>query len=107
MSVFDSVVCEPDLPDGWNPPKRLCQSKDFGGQMLTHTITKDGRLLIEHPIGDDIHRFEALGFSGTFRFYDVEILGTTASVTGRRYVMHQYEARFENGRLASIVVVPE
>jgi hypothetical protein len=45
MGMFDYIQCEVPLPDGWNPPE--LQTKDFGCGMVTHIITKDGRLLLE------------------------------------------------------------
>jgi hypothetical protein len=45
MGMFDYIRCEVPLPDGWKPYD--LQTKDFDCQMVTHVITKDGRLMLE------------------------------------------------------------
>jgi len=43
--MFDYVRCEAPLPDGWDGGD--LQTKDFDCEMVTHVITKDGRLMLE------------------------------------------------------------
>ena len=45
MSLFDYILCEVPLPDGFAGE---LQTKDLGCYLLTHVITKNGRLLLEH-----------------------------------------------------------
>ena len=47
MGMFDYLRCEVDTPDGWKPENGLFQTKDFDNQLVTITITADGRLLQE------------------------------------------------------------
>lgn len=45
MGMFDYIRCEAPLPDGWTPDE--LQTKDFACDLVTHVITKDGRLMLE------------------------------------------------------------
>lgn len=45
MGMFDYIRCEAPLPDGWEPGE--LQTKDFDCDLVTHVITKDGRLMLE------------------------------------------------------------
>jgi hypothetical protein len=45
MGMFDYVVCEAPLPDGWAADE--LQTKDFDCTMTTLRISAEGRLLIE------------------------------------------------------------
>jgi hypothetical protein len=45
MGMFDYIRCEAPLPDGWSPDE--LQTKDFDCDMVTHVITKEGRLMLE------------------------------------------------------------
>lgn len=48
MGMFDYIRCEVPLPDGWDGgPSGEMQTKDFDCEMVTHVITKDGRLMLE------------------------------------------------------------
>lgn len=51
MGMFDYIRCEMPLPDGWNGHE--LQTKDFECDMVTHVITKEGRLMLERI--DEIH----------------------------------------------------
>jgi hypothetical protein len=45
MGMFDYIRCEVALPDGWVAGE--LQTKDFDCEMITHVISKDGRLLFD------------------------------------------------------------
>ncbi len=119
MGMFDYIICEATLPDGWQPGKIVFQTKDFDRDLVTHIITKDGRLLLEridavhevpqserpYPDADGIlgiigcmrteTSLHESNFHGRFRFY-------THDADGNR---HEYEAKFTNGKLDEIVTV--
>lgn len=117
MGMFDYIRCEVPLPDGWNGE---LQTKDFACEMVVHTITKDGRLLLEriddtkivpkserpYPNEDGIlgacgmlrhvkSRHDA-NFHGVVNFY-----GSETDKTGK-YVWHEYNAKFTDGNLVEI-----
>jgi hypothetical protein len=47
MGMYDNIICEVSLPDGKPHDGVYFQTKDFNCELVTHTITKDGRLLLE------------------------------------------------------------
>lgn len=63
MGMFDEIVCEYPLPDGWTqPPGTVFQTKDTEDQYLTRfTLGEDGR--IRRADGAD------LGHHGAIEFY--------------------------------------
>jgi len=99
MGMFDYVVCEVPLPDGWKPDE--LQSKDFDCTMTQLRIGADNRLYIEryetytvpkeerpYPdapddslmsfcgiLGKRNRRWEDLNFHGDFNFYGDEGIG--------------------------------
>lgn len=98
--MFDWVKCEVPLPDGWVHPE--FQTKDFPDPYLdTYTIRADGRL-IRRAVGSE----EAdLNFHGHFRFYSYEGDVNAANPITDRW--HEYRAKFTDGQLVGIEVVPE
>jgi hypothetical protein len=119
--MFDYVICEVPLPDGWKPDE--LQSKDFDCSMTNIRISAEGRLLIEryesytvpkedrlYPdakpgsieeicgiLGRRNHRWEDLNFHGDFNFYGGAFKND----------WHEYMARFTEGQLVSIRAVHE
>lgn len=112
MGMFDYVVCEAPLPDGWKPGE--LQSKDFDCSMTTVRISAEGRLLIEryesytvpkedrpYPDAEEgsleeicgiwgkrNRRWEDLNFHGDFNFYGDEPIGErvlTKTASGTSY----------------------
>ena len=120
MGMFDYIRCEALLPDGWRPRKPL-QTKDFDCEMVTHVITKEGRLLIckiidsevvpeserPYPGADGVLKWagsirikttmEDSNFHGVVRLYGLE--------DGDPDRWHEYRAKFTDGQLVSIEVV--
>lgn len=48
MGMFDYIRCEVPLPDGYDPGPAYFQSKDFDCEMVTHVISKDGRMMLDN-----------------------------------------------------------
>lgn len=120
MGMFDYIRCEVPLPDGFEGE---LQTKDFGDSaMVTHIITKDGRLLTDN--GPDewvpeaerrypnakpgtfesmcgilrhIPKHEDANFHGIVNFYGSE--GRSEDGT---YRWHEYNAKFTDGQLVGI-----
>lgn len=46
MGMFDYIRCEVPLPDGYQPTE--LQSKEFGCEMVTHVISRDGRMMLDN-----------------------------------------------------------
>jgi hypothetical protein len=112
MGMFDYVRCEVPLPDGFAGE---LQTKDFACEMGTHTISKDGRLILavldhteEVPLAERPHpnaegllkwagsirfiwRYEDADFHGILNFYAYD--GTET---------HEYNAKFTDGNLVGI-----
>jgi hypothetical protein len=93
MSLFDYVRCERELPDGYQGE---LQTKFFSGpNLLTHVITREGRLLrtTVHAGADpndpkqDVTEHHDVNLTGEFRF-------------GR--VGQDYIAQFRAGQLVEI-----
>ena len=123
MGMFDYIKCDVPLPDGW-APKGPLQTKDFCCEMVTHIITKDGRLMLERidktevvpkaermypdaPDDDISSMFGSLRdtrslhdsqFHGIVNFYSHE----GPSFDGK---WHEYNAKFTDGQLVSIELV--
>lgn len=45
MGMFDYMIVEVPLPDGWEPEPNSLQTKDFDNNLTTVKITADGRIL--------------------------------------------------------------
>lgn len=148
MGMFDYVRCEAALPDGWDGHD--LQTKDFDCEMVTHVITKDGRLMLEridethvvpqeerpYPKEDGllgmcgmlrtVRSLHDSKFHGVVNFYGSEYRtpddqpaqpkGVAAQggnysdyTTGAplKHVWHEYNAKFTDGQLVAIEVVPE
>ncbi len=128
MGMFDYIRCEAPLPDGWEPKGPL-QTKDFDCEMVTHTITKDGRLMLDRGHNEDVPKaerpypdakpgsldeiigcirrvpkYEDANFHGHVRFYSYE--GDPNAEDGS-YRWHEYNAKFTNGQLDGIETVSE
>jgi hypothetical protein len=94
MGLFDYILCEVPLPDVF---AGKLQTKDLGCCLLTHVITKDGRLWLEEVDRIDYERETRTtsrrdaNFHGTFRLYGGD--------TGE---WHEYNAKFVHGQLVSI-----
>ena len=84
MGMFDSLHCEPALPDGCT--EHEFQTKSLGSGLRQLRLTAAGRLL--RADGSDT------GFHGVMRFY-------TRGAAGGWYA---YEAKFTDGQLQHLVV---
>jgi len=100
MGLFDYIVCEFPLPDGFTGE---LQTKDLGCALLTHVITNDGRLLLEHVdrIDDESEaRFTSrrdANLHGMLKFY-----GSSGEHEASTREWHEYNAKFVDGQLVSI-----
>ena len=100
MGLFDYIVCEVPLPDDFTGE---LQTKDLGCYLLTHVITKDGRLLLEHVDRIDYEsetRFTSrrdANFNGMLKFY-----GSHGEREAGTDEWHEYNAKFVDGQLVSI-----
>jgi hypothetical protein len=122
MGMFDYIRCEVSLPDGWLPGE--LQTKDFDCEMVTHVITKDGRLMLERI--DETHLVPKeerpypnddglLGMCGSIRtvtslrdsnFHGVaNFYGSEGTPNTPDYHWHEYNAKFTDGNLQEIVLV--
>jgi hypothetical protein len=134
MGMFDYVRCEVPLPDGWAADE--LQTKDFDCELVTHVITKEGRLMLEridstefvpkeerpYPTEDGLMGMCGMlrctkslhdsSFHGVVNFYGSETLGYEPPQPGdqfRRpiYKSHDYHAKFTDGQLVSIETVQD
>jgi hypothetical protein len=108
MGMFDWVVCEVELPDGFSVAEddysNAFQTKDFDNIMATFKITEEGRLVVsgfgfdnEESTWHEYHLRDGRPFTGEFSFYTAE---GGATPVGR---WHEYVAKFEDGQLQEIV----
>lgn len=118
MGMFDDIICEYPLPDGYD--KKNFQSKSFDCQMDVYKITADGELRIyTYDLEDDgvypedhffkgepkkkkVHiRWELVDYHGVFNFY-----GGTWSNELQKHTdgWHEYLAKFTDGKLVEITV---
>ena len=120
MGMFDYVKCEVPLPDGWTGE---LQTKDLCCEMITHTITAEGRLICEritnweeipkdqrpYPDAEDWrqvigsvrrHRIkDDANYHGWLNFYGYEGKHGDGS-----WKWHEYNAKFTEGNLVEIIV---
>lgn len=120
MGMFDYVRCEVPLPDGWLPPHPL-QTKDFDCDMVCHVISPEGRLMLERveavhevPKADRPYPNDdgLLGMCGSIRtetsLHDSNFHGLVNFYGHDDHnVWHEYNAKFTDGQLVSIEVVPD
>ena len=125
MGMFDYLRCEAPLPDGFDG---VCQTKDFECDMVTHRITRDGRLMLtridrvetvpkaERPYPDaSDDDFRSL--AGSVRYitseHDANFHGLVNFYTGTgdresgTWQWREYNAKFTDGKLVSIEQVSE
>lgn len=95
MGMFDYVKCEAPLPDGWKPGDHHLQTKDFDCGLETYVIRSDGRLIREDRDTD---------YHGCFQFYSYEDGVNDTRPLSERW--HEYRAKFTDGRLVNIEVIP-
>ena len=97
--MYDYVKCDVPLPDGWDAGD--LQTKHFGCEADTYTITRDGRLTRRY-VSDlqDVPEMDIeceIIFHGVFRFYG----------TDREKKWHEYAAKFTDGQLVKIETVED
>lgn len=125
MGLFDYVTVEVPLPDGYTPASNeRFQTKNFDNAMMTLKITANGRLEIllfdEEYVGEyhpewaedgfTIPRYERINerwsewherdgskFHGRFTFYGID----------DQNKWHEYIAKFTDGQLEEILIVPD
>jgi hypothetical protein len=116
MGMFDYVICEVPLPDGYVPPDGGFQSKDLDCDLDTYVIRADGRLTKALDFDDGDRRkpseFRDSDFHGWFNFYDFGKVGVGASTAiypnGEPIrEWHEYRAKFTDGRLVKIEIVED
>ena len=93
--MYDYVKCNVPLPDGWDAGD--LQTKHFGCEADTYTITRDGRLTrgSDFQSVPETHRECDMDFHGIFRFYG----------TDTEKKRHEYTAKFTDGQLVKIDAV--
>jgi hypothetical protein len=103
MGMFDEVICELPLPDGWKHP--VFQTKDFEDPYLDkYVIRADGRLIRKKPWYEcEIKADTDMNYHGLLRFYSYE--GDPNDDTPIEYRWHEYEAKFTDGALQEILLV--
>lgn len=103
MGMFDEVICEVDLPDGWKHP--VFQTKDFEDPYLNkYVIRADGRLIRKKPWYQcEISADTDTNYHGLLRFYSYE--GDPNQETPIEDRWHEYEAKFTDGALQEIRLV--
>lgn len=132
MGLFDDLVCEHELPDGFDPSGIIFQTKDTPDPFLeTYVLLADGRL-IHQKSGEDANldgpvEFYASNWCGSFMdlrmtkddqplwsaeytaFYDhgklLRIEGSTSSVEGVTHVLRADFDRFARERQGSGLTV--
>jgi hypothetical protein len=121
MGMFDDVVVEVPLPDGFDPAGVEFQTKDFDCRLERYTITADGRLVarrVEYEMtpeeempyygkpewGDETSLFRLIGCMREVRSWDEEVPfhGDLVFYCYERGVFREYTARFTEGRLAGV-----
>jgi hypothetical protein len=133
MGMFDYVKVGVPLPDGWVPGE--LQSKDFDCTMTTVEITPEGRLRIEDFEYEEVpkaerrypdatsgwkaiagsirktnRRWRDLNYHGVFEFYGDERIAPPKNppyYEADEHKWHSYNAKFTDGQLVEIVLVPE
>jgi len=139
MGMFDYIRCEPELPDGWGGENdvgqtRIFQTKDFDCEMVTHIISKDGRLLLDRGHNEEVplmerpywesewgdskeaqeeHCIDAI--CGSMRhipkYVDayfhgiIRFYGIEGDVNSPDAKWHEYEAKFSDGALTEIRLI--
>ena len=100
MGMFDEVICEVPLPDGWKHP--IFQTKDFEDPYLDkYVIRADGRLIRKKPwYESDVNDDTDTNYHGLLRFYSYE--GDPNDETPIDDRWHEYEAKFTDGQLVGI-----
>lgn len=100
MGLFDEIVCEYPLPDGWIPPAgTVFQTKDTDDQYLVRfTLCEDGKLRRANG--------EVLDHHGAVEFYTSNVSGSAPwgflTEDDKRPWFAEYIALFDHGRLLKI-----
>lgn len=119
MGMFDYINCRAPLPDGWQPPEYALQTKDFNCDMVCHEITADGRLMLCHitesrfePDPAFAHKEGILKYRGALKreteMVDAQHHGYVNFYGDDKHgAWHEYRAKFTDGKLVAIEVVPD
>jgi len=106
MGLFDTVICEYPLPDGREDNGGHFQTKDMDCYMGAYKITADGRLLEQESRWVDDESLP-LGLRREDRGWnEIPFHGFLSFYTSDDGVWREYNAKFTDGRLVEIVVVP-
>lgn len=130
MGMFDSIICEHNLPDGFNPSGILFQTKDLDCHLDTYTISSEGRLIHHYREWEETPEEELpdpkmpfigcirekkgsqklvdMDYHGFIRFYASNLcgLGPKGFITkdDEEYWSREYTAKFTDGKVVSIVL---
>ncbi len=114
MGMFDDLVCEVPLPDGYHGD---FQTKDFDCGLDNYAIRSNGRLeVLRYELVKDLEaaadkvwpykraneHWEPVEFHGVIRFYGYDRDGLPPLAPHDPSRWHEYEAKFTDGRLISI-----
>lgn len=133
MGMFDHIICEYPLPDGFDLPDAEFQTKDLDNTLATYTITADGKLVhhfaeyeetpeSELPVPEmpfigclrvkaGSEKMVEKDFHGDIYFYGSNISGSGcgAYVTedDKPVWSREYRARFTDGKLTKLTLVSD
>jgi hypothetical protein len=114
VGMFDNVICEHALPDGYDPTEEWFQTKDTPTQALdTYKITADGQLLYEeHDVEDrsdpnatGLARLRGMATRVNKRWVPADFHGALRFYTFDRDdadVWREYVALYDHGKLLKI-----
>ena len=94
MGLYDTVICEMDLPDA-DPRTLDYQTKHFNNMMELYTIKPDGALYVRRtlPGWELSDQEERVMLTGSFTMYDY-------NTTDHRWL--EYELEYSNGELRGV-----
>ena len=103
MGMFDDIICDMPLPDGYNTDRKATfQTKDLDRNLDTLRITSGGRLMLEKKLGEEEPNPRETGYTGTLNFYDIE---GQVNDGESHWIWHEYRAQFQDGRCGEIELV--
>jgi hypothetical protein len=109
MGMFDELVCDYPLPDGFDASKIVFQTKDLDNLFDVYTIEADGALWLTqkstwgHDKEDVAEAPEFVPFSGDIIFYSSNLSSSGpegyTTVGDEPYWSREYQAIFNDGKL--------
>lgn len=103
MGMFDEILCDMPLPDGYNAEGQVrLQTKALDASLDLLRITHDGRLIMEKQFRNEAAEPCQTDHTGAVRFYGIE-----GDINGDDdlWIWHEYEADFTDGQCREIRLV--